>query len=352
MIGIDLFAGAGGLSLGAVQAGIDVKLAIENDPYSIETYTNNHPYTTVYSKDIKTFRKNFFKPPNEPLIIFGGPPCQGFSTSNQKTRNRQNPKNWLFKEFIKFVQMYSPEWIVFENVKGILDTAKGIFLDSLIKEIKLLGYLISKWILNAIDYGVPQSRSRLFVIGSKKGLKLEEPEPKDEVITVRDAIFDLPKLKNGNKKNVMNYSSNPCSNYSKLLRMGSKYSNNNFVSKNTLLVLERYKYIPQGGNWKDIPDHLMTNYKDKNRCHTGIYHRLKLNEPSVIIGNYRKNMLIHPTQNRGLSVREAARLQSFPDNYIFKGPFGFQQQQVGNAVPPMLSEIVFSQIMKSEKKEN
>jgi DNA (cytosine-5)-methyltransferase 1 len=117
------------------------------------------------------------------------------------------------------------------------------------------------------------------------------------------------------------------------------------VSKNSKSVIERYAYIPQGGNWEDIPETLMKNYADRSRCHTGIYHRLKEDAPSVTIGNYRKAMLIHPWEDRGLSVREAARLQSFPDNYQFMGSIGFQQQQVSNAVPPLLAKAVFEMIV-------
>ena len=139
----------------------------------------------------------------------------------------------------------------------------------------------------------------------------------------------------------MEYTKPARSYYSKQLRNGDNGCNNNLVTKNNQLVLERYKYIPQGGNWKNIPNRLMGNYADKSRCHTGIYKRLKENEPSVVIGNYRKNMLIHPTEDRGLSVREAARLQSFPDWFEFKGTIGSQQQQVGNAAPPFISPSCF-----------
>jgi DNA (cytosine-5)-methyltransferase 1 len=125
-----------------------------------------------------------------------------------------------------------------------------------------------------------------------------------------------------------------------------KKSTNHFVTQNSEEVIKRYDHVPQGGNWKDIPAKLMQNYKDVSRCHSGIYHRLDESKPSVVIGNYRKNMLIHPRQDRGLSVREAARLQSFSDDYVFKGPLVDQQQQVGNAVPPHLAKTVFSQIIK------
>jgi len=117
-------------------------------------------------------------------------------------------------------------------------------------------------------------------------------------------------------------------------------------------VVERYKHIGQGQNWRAIPDSLMTNYKDKNNCHSGIYKRLKWDEPSVVISNYRKNMLIHPTQDRGLSVREAARIQSFPDNFIFEGTVHYIQQQIGNAVPPLLAEAIFNQIRYIDNERN
>ena len=120
---------------------------------------------------------------------------------------------------------------------------------------------------------------------------------------------------------------------------------NNLVTANAKHVVERYAHIPQGGNWEDIPKILMGNYTDTSRCHTNMYRRLDGSKPSVVIGNVRKNMLIHPWKNRGLSVREAARLQSFPDSFRFFGSIGFQQQQVGNAVPPLLAKAVFSQII-------
>ncbi|MDZ7646710.1 MAG: DNA cytosine methyltransferase [Cytophagales bacterium] len=121
----------------------------------------------------------------------------------------------------------------------------------------------------------------------------------------------------------------------------------NYVSRNQDYVIERYSYILPGKNWEAIPNKLMKNYKEVSNCHSGIYRRLDPNKPSVVISNYRKNMLIHPNQNRGLSVREAARLQSFPDRFIFKGPLMEIQQQIGNAVPPLLAKVIFDKILKS-----
>ena len=138
------------------------------------------------------------------------------------------------------------------------------------------------------------------------------------------------------------------SEYAQLMRHGSRTSKQNYVSRNADYVIERYKYISQGENWRAIPEKLMSNYKDKNQCHSGIYKRLIADKPSVVISNYRKNMLIHPFQDRGLSVREAARLQSFPDKFIFKGSLMHIQQQIGNAVPPLLAKSVFEQILITE----
>ena len=133
------------------------------------------------------------------------------------------------------------------------------------------------------------------------------------------------------------------------MRKGSKKPLQNYVSRNADYVIERYSYIGQGQNWKAIPEHLMLNYKNSQNCHSGIYKRLDPDKPSVVISNYRKNMLIHPFQNRGLSVREAARLQSFPDTFVFEGTIMKIQQQIGNAVPPLMAEAIFKKILSYER---
>ena len=347
MIGIDLFAGAGGMSLGAKSAGIDVQIVIESDKFAAMTYANNlNPKFGVFCDDIKKFNKKLINTKKIPTILFGGPPCQGFSTSNQKTRGPKNEENWLFKEFIRVVKIYMPDWVVFENVKGILETSGGRFVDQILLELSQLGYISNYSTLNAIDYGVPQNRSRFFIVSSKHGIHFEFPKPSQKhAITVNQALKDLPSLKNGASVSYVEYNRPALTKYSKSMRMKLRGSYNHLVSNNNQIVIERYKHIKQGGNWKQIPDHLMTNYTDKSRCHTGIYKRLENDKPSIVIGNYRKNMLVHPTQNRGLSVREAARLQSFPDKYKFYGSIGFQQQQVGNAVPPLLANAIFQKIL-------
>jgi DNA (cytosine-5)-methyltransferase 1 len=347
-IGIDLFSGAGGMSIGAAQAGIDVKVAVEIDKYAAITYQANHPQTKLLNEDIRKVKINGYckSDKNDVKILFGGPPCAGFSTSNQKTRNKGNDNNWLFKEYLRLTKEQNPDWVIVENVKGIVETESGFFFEKINDALHKLGYTTNHAILNAADYGVPQVRNRVFVVGSLHGIKYEFPKPTTKkYLTVADAISDLPKLESGATHHELEYKFAAKNKYQSLSRRKSVKSINNLVTGNNELVLTRYKHIPQGGNWENIPPRLMKNYKDFTRCHTGIYHRLKANEPSVIIGNYRKNMLIHPTEDRGLSVREAARIQSFPDTFHFHGSIGFQQQQVGNSVPPLLAQAIFSKII-------
>ena len=344
MIGIDLFAGAGGMSLGAEQAGVEIIAAVEKDPHACATFRHNFASVNLFEGDISTFTPPLL--PQFDSIVFGGPPCQGFSTSNQRTRNKQNPINWMFEEFFRVVEQAAPEWVVFENVKGLIETEKGFFLEQIIKRLTDIGFACSYAALNSAEYGVPQVRNRLFVVGNRRGKKFIFPPRAESRISVGEAIVDLPTIENGASISWLPYSKLPNSDYAATLRAGRKMCGNNIVSKNSTNILARYRHVPQGGNWQNIPDELMDNYKDRSRCHTGIYHRLKLDIPSVVLGNFRKNMLIHPLEDRGLSVREAARLQSFPDSFEFCGSIGFQQQQVGNAVPPKLAEAIFKHIQK------
>lgn len=345
ILGIDLFSGAGGMSVGATKAGVEIKVAVEADSRAAATYAHNHPGVKLINGDIRWVRSFQVKSKRAQVVLFGGPPCQGFSTSNQRTRSANNPENWLFREFLRAIKITSPDWIVFENVKGIIETEDGLFLEYVLDGFKKLGYTTTHQVLNAADYGVPQNRSRLFIVGSLHGATFRFPKKTTKRrVTVNEAIADLPRLTNGATYDWLEYRSPATSRYAKAMRGKMALSPNHYVTNNAPHILARYGHIPQGGNWEDIPARLMMNYEDRSRCHTGIYHRLKGDEPSIVIGNYRKNMLIHPYQDRGLSVREAARLQSFPDWFEFKGSIGFQQQQVGNAVPPLLAEHVFRAI--------
>lgn len=350
LVGVDIFSGAGGMSIGAEWAGVSTIFAIDSDPHASKTYKMNHPNTNSVCGDVKGFDFRKFRP-KQPCILFGGPPCQGFSTSNQRTRTAENENNWLFIEFLRAVSEIEPDWVVFENVKGIEETENAEFLKRVTLGLEEMGYGTKKTVLNAKDFGVPQSRSRLFVVASKQVGYFDFPSPKNvDSVSVKQAISDLPILVSGSEDTTLPYKRIRPSKFAQEMRGESRRSANNSVTRNSSEVLERYLHIPQGGNWSDIPKNLMQNYKDVSRCHTGIYRRLRWDTTSVTIGNYRKNMLIHPEQNRGLSVREAARLQTFPDSFKFYGSIGFQQQQVGNAVPPLLAKSIFQQIIIADKK--
>jgi DNA (cytosine-5)-methyltransferase 1 len=347
VIGIDLFSGAGGMSMGAELAGIFVRYAIEKNTYAAQTYQNNHPNTKVINSDVREIKSIPGDLEKGITMLFGGAPCQGFSTSNRRTNNRSNSDNWLYKEFIRILRLWKPDWVIFENVTGIIEMESGAFFKEIVTDFENAGYTCSFKILNAFDFGVPQKRNRLFLVGSKQGKTINfEPVTKKVRVTVRDALFDLPQLDNGAYNDILPYSCEANNNYAKAMRKTLTHCSGHLVSKNADYVIKRYKYIKQGENWTAIPIKLMQNYADLSRCHTSVYHRLQENDASIVIGNYRKNMLIHPWSNRGLSVREAARLQSFPDSYTFKGTIGFQQQQVGNAVPPLLAKHVFSRIIE------
>lgn len=346
MIALDLFSGAGGMSFGAKQAGINVIQAVEQDKWACATFKRNFPDVNIFNGSIESYSSKHCC--GVPTIIFGGPPCQGFSTSNQKTRNKNNKANWLFTHFLRIAEDILPNWIVIENVKGFIETECGFFKRTVVEQLEAIGYRVDIEVINACEYGVPQSRSRVFIVANRLGVVFKFPKSKrTPLVTVGDAISDLPVLDNGASISWQEYKSAPTSSYAVRLRSSMSGCENNLVTRNAEFVIQRYHHIPPGGNWTSIPPDLMHNYRDHTRCHTGIYRRLSESSPSVVLGNFRKNMLIHPTENRGLSVREAARLQSFPDSFVFEGSIGFQQQQVCNAVPPFVAGSIFNAILRS-----
>ena len=351
-IGIDLFAGSGGISYGLLQAGFDMRLGIEIDPNFAVTLKENNKNMNVVVSDIRVIDptevvKSAGLRKKDIDLVVGGPPCQGFSQSNRRSRNLDNPLNNLYKEFFRFIRVLQPQVFLLENVAGLKTLHRGVVLQDILKIGEKLGYYVQWDVVNAEDFGVPQRRKRIIFIGIKQKTDNLFYVKKCKTVT-RSALDDLSILENGNAVDELKHSRNSkLSNYQKMMRKNNgNHVSNNLVTRNSALVVERYKYIPPGGNWKNIPPHLMTNYKNPNNCHGWIYYRLRWDESSVVINNFRKNMLIHPEQHRGLSVREAARLQSFPDNYIFYGSLGSQQQQVANAVPPLLAEKIGKNIIK------
>ena len=200
MIGVDLFSGAGGMSLGATLAGVEVALAVESDQWALRTFSDNHKKTTVYQGDIRELASKelrAFGKRRDELVVFGGPPCQGFSWSNLKTRRLDNDANWLFLEFVRVLNHLRPTWFVFENVQGIVNTEGGQIVSEL-KSLLKAKYKLTEALLNAMDFGVPQDRTRYFLVGSREGVPYSIPTPcKSSTPTVDDAIRDLPSLVNG-----------------------------------------------------------------------------------------------------------------------------------------------------------
>ena len=312
-------------------SGVKVAHAVELDSKAAETFLRNHALTTLHNQDIRTVSKTDFKGlvKNMPTVIFGGPPCQGFSTSNQTNRSKKNINNWLFEEYLRIVGEVIPDWVVFENVKGLVETESGYFLDAVLKGFKKLGYATSHFILNSADFGVPQKRNRLFIVGSLHGIEIEPPKKiVKKIVTVKEAFRDLPDLENGASRNVMTYPRKVQHLYAKTLRGDLDSCSNNIVTNNAPHIIERYGHIPQGGNWEHIPKKLMKNYEDVSRCHTGIYRRLVEDEPSVVIGNFRKNMLIHPWCDRGLSVRERRGCNQSPIGSSFMEALVFSSSRL------------------------
>ena len=223
----------------------------------------------------------------------------------------------------------------------------------MLEEFRAAGYRTEHGILNAADFGVPQCRRRAFLVGTHTGRGFAFPKSTGGTPpTVRDAIADLPRLENGATVDELPYATErqDVSKYAASLRPGDLVTvTGNEVSRNSARVIERYGHIGMGENWSAIPASLMDNYADRGLCHTGIYYRLCWDEQAKVIGNFRKNMLIHPARDRGLSIREAARLQSFNDRHEFVGPLNDRQQQVGDAVPPRLAEAVGGALQQSDK---
>lgn len=383
MISLDLFAGAGGLSCGLDMAGFSPIFANEIDPVYAETYKRNHLNTKVVVADIRAvcegnLRKSLDLGVGELDLLVGGPPCQGFSI-NAPIRTLDDERNHLFKDYLRIAEMLQPKAILIENVPGIISLGKGTVVEQIYKKLIEMGYSIAHRILFAGHYGVPQMRFRtifLAIKGKDKRIVFPEPEYNASAVanfsgakelcykipilfaqnllpqtSVWNAISDLPEIKPGNSTGKYEYSTLPQSEYQKILRRGSKSISNHVCSKLGKVNLERLKHIPQGGSWRDIPFELLPNGLKRARRsdHTKRYGRLHpegLCSTVLTKCDPHWGSFFHPMQDRVISVREAARIQSFPDTYIFHGNLTQQYAQVGNAVPPLMAKALGEAIIK------
>lgn len=351
---IDLFAGAGGFSEGFRRAGFEIVFANEIEKEMVETYNCNHENVDISHKDIRDLTPDDIDYGKEEIdIIIGGPPCQGFSTVGD--RREDDTRNSLFKEYLRIVSHFQPKFILMENVEGILSMEDGKIKDKILRELKNMGkcYDVDYHVLNSANYSIPQKRKRVFFMANNLGLKNKVPDKetylpkeKDSLLstklrryrTVEDAIGDLSSLSPGEKKE--EYNKPPQTKYQKNLRGNTNVLYNHEASSHGKKVLKRLSEIPPGGNHSDLPAELQLSSGYPN-----IYGRLEWKKPAdTMTGNCgcisAPGRFIHPEQDRGITVREAARLQSFPDSYEFKGNKGMQYKQVGNAVPPLLAQKI------------
>ena len=368
---VDLFAGCGGLSLGMEKAGFEVAFASDVDPICSETYMKNRNLekNKMFVGDIAELNKRFndfsqnFK--NIDLVC-GGPPCQGFSMANRQ-RLINDPRNSLYKEYLVFLQKTKPKFFIMENVKGMLNKIDEILLD--IKTYLGNEYDVAFDVFNAKNFGVPQNRERLIVIGNRIGINaqtiinnIHNEEKKINSFSLGDAIFDLPALQpnriKNNNKNECKETGFTCTKHSYKKTPFYTFINGNKEIEllhnhknrfNNDRDIEIFTRLPQGGNslHESIKD--IMPYKSRNGIFKDKYYKLKADDICKTITSHMKfdcNMYIHPTQSRGLSPREAARIQTFPDDFIFYGPQNSWYKQIGNAVPVKLAQTIGEEVIK------
>ena len=357
---IDLFSGCGGFSLGFQMAGFKSSLAIEIDQWASETYSYNHPKIPVLTKDIRKINPKKLNLKNIDGII-GGPPCQGFSLSGN--RDTKDPRNSLFVDFVRFVKVLKPKFFVMENVKGLLSmtTKKNILVKEIIQdEFKKIGYNLTLQVLSSADYGVPQIRERVFFIGIRKDFLFDNIKltpnivySKKKYLKLWDAISDLPQIGSGKGQEEQKYSNKPKNKYQSLMRKNSKKIYNHVSMKHTDRLIERFKQIKYGQSVKDVGKKYSQRKRGAaNKLSGKVYSQNNMrpfpNLPSPTVAASFQSNFIHPYLDRNFTAREAARIQSFPDTYIFKGKrttmswekYLSQYQQIGNAVPPLMAKAL------------
>ena len=336
---LDLFCGAGGLSCGFERNNFEVVKAIDFAPYAIETYNYNREDRVAEVKDVKEIDQEYIKKLGPIDGIIGGPPCQGFSTAGDRIIDDE--RNVLYREYFKILEMVQPKFFLIENVVGILTFAKGAIVADIHKRANELGYDVFMDTLSTNDYGIPQIRRRVIIVGIKREYvhgKFCFPEPNNVTVTIEEAIGDLPSLDKGEDNTTYNHE--PVTEYQKYIRNGCTVLNNHMQSAHTDEVKQAIALVPEGGDMRDIPEE-----QRGGRNYHALLRKMDRKKPSLCIDTGHRTYF-HYEELRVPSVREAARLQSFKDDYIFIGPKQEQYKQVGNAVPPMLAELLSAGIQQ------
>ncbi|WP_406533619.1 DNA cytosine methyltransferase [Methanobrevibacter sp.] len=334
---VDLFCGAGGASYGFQSAGFNVVLGIDHLIPALNTFKKNHENSSTILGDIKDISPELIEDILDGInvkVLIGGVPCQGFSLNNRK-RREDDPRNQLFYEFVRFIKILKPDMIMLENVSGMKSMKNGEVVETIRSEIISAGeeigkkYNVEYKMLNAADYGVPQLRNRLIFLGGSSNFNITFPKQKfspDNYRTVRDAIGDMPSLKP--KENKKEYAKEPFSEYQKLMRKGSKFLFNNQAPNHPQKTVDRIKNTLPG-------EPMYPRYKQRIRL------SWDAPSPTQVCGGIRPQFQFgHPEDNRGLTIRERARIQSFPDTFMFTGGMVQERVQTGNAVPPLLAQAI------------
>lgn len=399
---VDLFAGAGGLSLGFEMAGFQSKLAVEIDNWAAETFESNFPSSKVLNSDIRELENDDLvsKCPDTVHLLGGGPPCQDFSVSNRRNKEAKEPEDSLFKEFVDAVEPINPRAFVIENVPGIAssETTRGnSVLNAVEGFLDGIDYHYETCLLNSADYGVPQQRNRMFFIGVKEELydgeklipvRTHKPSENDlgkvgqipraarklrpddrsddnlnDYVTLWEAISDLPQIEAREGADRYDYPSIPQNTYQRMMRMGSDGVYNHEAMNHTDRIIERFKHIDWGESQSDVPDEHAPHIRGDTDKKSDVRYdqnnrRLYPNRASNTIAASFYSNFVHPYKHRNLTAREGARIQSFPDSHVFEGKrttpsdsllkregredemYLNQYQQIGNAVPPLLAAAI------------
>ena len=367
---IDLFSGAGGLTTGFHLAGFETLCAIDSNKKALATYQHNYPNTKVIHQDIREvnpseLRHNLGLEREQLKAIIGGPPCQGFSRNiPAEYRYIDDPQNQLYKSFLDFVKEFKPLYVIMENVPEILTAYKGLFKYQITNQLESLGYKVISSSLNAAKYGVPQTRSRAFFIASLERLiVLPNPTHNDDdikvksknkessyqtnllksnsspIVTVKDAIGDLPELNAGQKYDEDRYPSDPQTSYQTLIRHNSSKITNHIARALSSIQMSRVKLLKEGQDARNLPPELAPK-----KHYSGAYGRLDWDQPAKTITRWvfhpGSGRFFHPTQDRTITIREAARLHSYPDTFHFLGTYTEMASQIGESVPPLLAKTI------------
>lgn len=378
---VDLFAGAGGFGLGFQMSGLYRPLcSIEKDLWAVETLRANNEHSIIHS-DIAAVSSNalinHLCNNNKPDIIIGGPPCQGFSIAGKRDPN--DPRNSLFRYYVKWVSVLTPKVFVMENVVGLLTrkNADGENVIDIIKNAFIeIGYNCQVWVLNAASYGVPQMRQRVFIVGNQYKQEIMPPTPTHSIenkegllpaITAWQAISDLPQIKAREGNDFMDYDCDANNDYQRECRKGSLGVYNHVAMQHTQRLVKRFQKILDGSSIESLPEELKVRKRNGNgelskSPYSSNYRHLNPNAVSYTIPASFYSTFIHPFIPRNITAREAARIQSFPDRYIFKGKrtqvsskllatLGKEEEnhlsqynQIGNAVPPLLARVIGERI--------